>query len=171
LESDRQGLRFVYTLDEAYNASLSGAPNWGLHTAKRVDGHPQKAKLSGLRSSYPRIPDPISPMRSPVVADCSHWHTAFCARSQWIYFVVDAFLETFTSGALERAAPICGSGVSSRVDSICHLARGSMIHTDFLTHGFLSTILAKLNDKLVKIMINELDLSEGGRKHGKELRL
>ena len=85
--------------------------------------------------------------------------------------MVDACLETFTSGALERVAPICGSGVSSRVDSICHLVGGCVIHIDFLTHGFLSTILAKLNGKLVKIMTNELYLSEGGRKHGKELRV
>ncbi len=80
-------------------------------------------------------------------------------------------METFTSGALERVTPIRGSGVSSRVDSICHLARGCVIHIDFLTHGFLSTILAELNGKLVKIIINELDLLQGGRKHGKELRL
>jgi hypothetical protein len=46
-----------------------------------------------------------------------------------------------------------------------------VIHIDFLTHGFLSTILAKLNGKLVKIIFNELDLLEGGRKYGKELRL
>ena len=46
-----------------------------------------------------------------------------------------------------------------------------MIHIDFLTQGILSTILAKLNGKFVKIMINELDLSEGGRKNGKELRV
>jgi len=80
-------------------------------------------------------------------------------------------LETFTSGALERVAPICGSGVSSRVDSICHLVWDRVIHIDSLTHGFLSTILAELNGKLVKIVINKLDLSEGGRKHGKELRV
>lgn len=85
--------------------------------------------------------------------------------------MVDACLETFTSGALERVTPICGSGVSSRVDSICHLAWGCVIHIDFLTHGFLSTILAKLNGKLVKIIFNQLDLLEGGRKYGKELRL
>ena len=83
--------------------------------------------------------------------------------------MVDACLETFKSGELERVALICGSGVSSRMDSICHLAWGCVIHIDFLTPGILSTILAKLNGKFVKFMINELDLPEGGRKHGKEL--
>jgi hypothetical protein len=46
------------------------------------------------------------------------------------------------------------------VDSICHLAWGCVIIlTVFLTHGFLSTILAELNGKLVRIVTSELDLS------------